>query len=419
MKTIKKISKSALIGSLLLAIGFACFLIYETQDEINATPENVEEILESFYTEERLAGFSVSVFSSDSVIYSGGFGFADKENRIPYTKATKQYIASISKTLIGVSLVKAEELALLSIDDPINKYLPFEVMNPKHPSVPITLRQLATHTSSLDYNEEVVESLYVEPSEENASLAPFMTAYFGKGEYGEVLFSEHAPGTHWNYSNIGAALAAYIIECRSKMTFAAFTQQHIFDPLELNNSSWFSTDDSTSSAYYEADSTGIKKVQTSGVSLYPARDLYTNVEDLTTFCQALMRADDRLLSKASYSKMLGPQLDAAVSGQEDDNNGLFFMIDRNQHGIPYQLTGHDGGDNCINTMMYFDPKAGLGYIFIGNTGHADINWGSHIRVYRTLVSVGDHIRTDSGTVSWSKRVKHRTHNYYNRIRAFF
>ena len=94
------------------------------------------------------------------------------------------------------------------------------------------------------------------------------------------------------------------------------------------------------------------------------------------------------------------------------------MIDRNQYGITYQLTGMNGGDNCINTMLWFDPKTELGYIFIGNTGQAKSNRVSHINIYRSLVSLGDYYTFNQRT-SLSRKIALRWHNFYSRISGLF
>ncbi|MFT5914324.1 MAG: CubicO group peptidase (beta-lactamase class C family) [Flammeovirgaceae bacterium] len=267
MKAIKTIIWVALF----LVISFVGFLLYETQDEINATSENMDEVLQKLHNQKKMVGFAVSVFDSEKVIYENAFGFADRENQISYDINTQQYIASISKTTIGIALMKAEELGLLKVEDGINQHLPFEINNPKFPNNEITLFQLVTHTSSLEYNEKVVESLYVADSAKNKSLAQFVNNYFQDGGYGEVTFSEYAPGENWSYSNIGAGLVAYVIEHKSGMPFSEFTKKYIFEPLEMENTFWFESDaDSTKhSGYYEPQDKSVSKVSTSGVQLYP------------------------------------------------------------------------------------------------------------------------------------------------------
>ncbi|MFK7905725.1 MAG: serine hydrolase domain-containing protein [Chitinophagales bacterium] len=317
--------------------------------------------------------------------------------------------------------MKAEELGLLKLDDSINKHLPFAVANPKYPNADITIRQLATHTSSLDYNEKVVESLYIEESKKDKSLKQFMEDYFQKGIYGTVKYTEDLPGSNWNYSNIGAGLAAYIIEYKSGMTFSDFTEKHIFKPLKLTHTSWFESevDSLNRSKYYESAKDSILEVATSGVQLYPCRDLLTNIEDLTKYCQAIMSQNPAVLKKESFEELLQPNISSSVTNQEADNNGIFFFIDRNQYGIMYQLTGGSGGDNCINSMMFFDPQTMLGYIFIGNTGPAKWNRSNHIRIYRALVSLGEYVSMNNPDNSFVDVMGYKWHNWYNRVRAFF
>ncbi|GGI57894.1 serine hydrolase domain-containing protein [Winogradskyella haliclonae] len=415
----KKLLKRTLLILTLLIITFVSFLLYQTKDDINANLTNIEEKLNKYYSPNTMGGFAVSVFNADSTIYSKGFGYSSIQDKKPYTTNTQQYIASISKTTIGIALMKAEELKLLTIDDPINKHLPFKIYNPNFPNDEITLKQLATHTSSLDYNELVVESLYIEETEKDKSLNSFMSDYFEQGKYGEVKFTKFKPGSDWSYSNIGASLAAYVIEIVSGTSFSDFTQVHIFNPLKLNETYWkkSKSDSLLHTSYYEPVEDSITNVQTSGVILYPSRDVITNVRDLTKYCQAIISNNNILLNSESFEKMLSPQLNGPITNLEDDNNGLFFMIDRNNYGITYQLTGMSGGDNCITTMMWFDPKTKLGYIFLGNTGTSKLNRSNHNWIYNALVSLGYNYTIDNSTVS--EKAKLRWHNIYNRVRAVF
>ena len=55
-------------------------------------------------------------------------------------EVTIQNVASVSKTIVGIALLKAQELGKLKLDEPINKYLPFKVFNPKFPNENITIR---------------------------------------------------------------------------------------------------------------------------------------------------------------------------------------------------------------------------------------------------------------------------------------
>ncbi|MEM8892306.1 MAG: serine hydrolase domain-containing protein, partial [Bacteroidota bacterium] len=275
MSTLKKILKiTFIILSILLCLGIS-FILYETRDEVQANPQNIKAKLEEYYNSERMAGFSAAVFGPDTVYYIGGTGYADVEAQIPYTESTLQYTASLCKTTLGFCLMKGVELGYFQLDDPINEHLPFELKNPHFPEEHISIRHLAMHTSSLDYNEEVVENLYVDESEKAASMEGFMRDYFERGSYGEVLFTKHQPGQHWNYTNIGSALAAYIIEYKSGQTYDDFSRKHLFEKIGMNHTDWFRDriqEDLFSQHYAALEPEGYEKANAQGVHLYPVRD---------------------------------------------------------------------------------------------------------------------------------------------------
>jgi CubicO group peptidase (beta-lactamase class C family) len=89
-------------------------------------------------------------------LFRRAYGFADLDKQIRYTPQSLHYIGSISKTLIGVSLMQLVERGRIRLDDDINLYLPFKITNPHFPRDVITIRHLATHTSTirdrLDYS---------------------------------------------------------------------------------------------------------------------------------------------------------------------------------------------------------------------------------------------------------------------------
>ncbi len=93
------------------------------------------EELENICSREYINGFSVAIVNQDGTLYEKGFGYSDIKASKKYTNNTIQNIASISKTFIGIALLKAQELGKLNLDDPINKHLPFVVNNPYFPNI--------------------------------------------------------------------------------------------------------------------------------------------------------------------------------------------------------------------------------------------------------------------------------------------
>src|SRR5690242_17919746 len=94
------------------------------------TVQGLNDFLTSVQAGSKLPGFAVSIVKEDQVIFSGGYGFADKAKKTPYSIQTIQPIGSVSKTFIGLALMQAIEKGYFTLETPINDVLPFKVINP-------------------------------------------------------------------------------------------------------------------------------------------------------------------------------------------------------------------------------------------------------------------------------------------------
>ena len=342
-------------------------------------------------------GFSVSVVNEKGTLYQKGFGFSDIENSKQYTDSTIQNIASISKTFVGIALLKAQESGKLKLDDPINKYLPFKVINPNFPDVAITVRQLATHTSSIVDNELYLSKNYILKENQNteglnltfdesqifnprdsivpmeAFLRNFLTEN-GKRKT-EETYLKNKPGDIYEYSNLGTTLAAFIIEKATGENFDDFTVKYILKPLEMNASGWhFNKVNFTNfSRLYENPKTPLPFYE---MISYPDGNLITSVNDLSLFLTELIKGyngNGTILNKESYKEYFKPQLSASHFTDRNDknpysesyNSGIFIGF-----GCTGYI-GHTGGDPGVCSMMFFNPANNTGRTLIVNTSISD------------------------------------------------
>lgn len=346
----------------------------------NSVKDSLTMKMDSIYNHGSIIGFSVAVVGIDGIHYNEGFGFGDVANKVSYSPQTLQNIGSVSKTFIGISLLKAQELGILKLDDPVNNYLSFKVVNKKHPETPITIRQLATHTSSIldsDYyglsyvlidtvqapNERSLD--YFNSAETKTSMEVYLEKVVGeRGKWRANSFAEYAPGTTYEYSNIGATLAALALEKATGMPFPEFTKKHILTPLQMNASGWADSNiDRTKRArsYINKD-TLIARYE---LITYPDGGFISSTEDLSTYLIELMKGKagkGTLLSPTSYQELFTKQLTAAQlpEDEQESNSGIF--MDFSTRGI-----GHNGGDPGIVTFMYFNEETNIGKIVFQNT----------------------------------------------------
>lgn len=358
--------------------------------QINTTASNqLLQELENIYTQGHINGFSVAIVDQNSILFTKGFGYADVKKDLKYTENTIQNIASISKTFIGVALLKAQELGKLKLDEPINKYLPFAVVNPYFPDQAITIRQLTTHTSSIKDASSYEKYGYVLKEKDNvgtkvnrnfrspdemmtqsAFLEKILSTegrwYSKKGN-----FLKHKPGEKFEYSNIAAGLAALVIENATGESFGKFTSEHIFKPLNMSNTGWnFEEVDISKHAKLYADpETELAFYQ---LVNYPDGGLITSSSDLGKYLSELIagfNGNGKILDKKSYEELFKPQL--AEGHFEQRNEGIYN--DEYNMGAFIGMSaqgqiGHTGGDPGVATFMFFNTMTGKGKILIVNTG---------------------------------------------------
>lgn len=242
---------------------------YTTSTKVDSLISDLEKIEK----EGVLPGFALSIFTKDSIILEKGFGYADIASKTPYTTESVQIIASITKTFIGVSLMKAVEEGKIRLDEDVNDILPYSVTNPRYPNTPITIRQLATHTSSITSTEKSDKGYRFESPllkeefpeahhpyfkylniNDELSMSDFLMFKLSEeGKwYEKELYSEHEPGTVYDYSNLGATLLAHCIAIRTEQSFYDYSKKLILDQLEMTSSTWHldEVDDINHVTYY-------------------------------------------------------------------------------------------------------------------------------------------------------------------------
>ncbi|CAH0243304.1 serine hydrolase domain-containing protein [Chryseobacterium sp. Bi04] len=337
-------------------------------------------------------GFGVALVNDHDILYQNGFGVATLKPLQKYDENTVQNIASVSKTLIGIAVLKAQELGKLKLDDPVNQYLPFKVTNPYHPQIPVTIRQLTTHTSSINDNSaylnntvvlkdtvDLANHLHIDispthfnPPSAKISIEEFLTHVLSeKGKwYAKDVFTENKPGELFNYSNIGATLAALVLEKATGMSYDTFTAKYILGPLQMNHSGW-----KFNAIHFSRYTQTFINKQTPypyySLNTYPDGGLLTTSSDMSKYLLELMKGyfgNGSILSKESYKEYFTPQLKA--ENFKDRSNSEYS--DEYNMGITMGFGstgnfGHTGGDPGMNSVIWFFKDQKMGRYLIVNT----------------------------------------------------
>ena len=356
------------------------------------TSTTIDSFIQRQMQQSGIVGLAAAIIVNKKQVWSKGYGYADRESKKPFTPETIMNIGSISKTFTGVCLMRAVEEGRLSLDEDINNYLPFRVVNPNFPNEVITLRHLATHTSGLaDRYPFYNNSTYFYGGATPEPLGDFLRNYFlpGGKHYSDSNFLRKKPGTYRDYSNIAAGLAGYIVELRTGKKLGEYARRHIFRPLKMVSSGWSlsGVDTNRHTRLYSKQGDSVKSIQWYEGTTYPDGGVRTTVNDLSRFFISLLNdgtyKHTRILKKNTVNEMLRFQFTQANKPENVDpdklNSGIFWATKAGATRI-----GHNGSDPGVRTFMLSGLDKEIGVILFVNTSLGDEGERTYFDIYNAL-----------------------------------
>lgn len=166
-------------------------------------------------------GVSVAVVKDNSIVYTYAFGYKNREDSVPLQINDMFRIASISKTFVVTAIMQLVEKGKLSLDDDVNKFLNFKVQNPKYPEIPITIKMLMCHRSSINDSQKWDNLNIINPKQN--------VDYY-------KCYSESVPGTKFIYCNMNYNLLGAVIEIVSHKRFDKHIKKKLLKPLRIDGS---------------------------------------------------------------------------------------------------------------------------------------------------------------------------------------
>jgi CubicO group peptidase (beta-lactamase class C family) len=160
-------------------------------------------------------------FDGSGVRASGASGMADRQPGRALTIDDPVRVASISKLIVALGVMRLVEQGRLSLDEDVSSYLGWQLRNPAFPDAPITLRLLLSHRSSLQDAGE-------------AYVIPLGKTVRGAVATPRVFDSEHAPGTYFRYSNLNFPIIASALELKTGERFDRLIHRLVMGPLGLD-----------------------------------------------------------------------------------------------------------------------------------------------------------------------------------------
>ena len=376
-----------------------CFILGLASLRADDAPGPLAPVLQPLVDKRIAPGVVVLVADKEKVLVLEKAGYASLANKTPMRDDAVFWIASMSKSLTGTALMMLVDEGKVSLDDPVEKYLPeFHGQmvagpdgkdTPHPPGHPITVREIMSHTSGLVLASE-------------KTLKRTQVLKDDVLEYAKRPLRQE-PGTKYEYNNCGINTGGRIIEAVSGMSYAEFMQKRLFDRLGMKDTTCWPNEEQAARLAHTARFTEDKKdlveiVQDANVKpehilkfsggvpvpeavtrdmgfgmafdygkryAMPAGGYFSTARDLGQFCRMLLRGGEldgnRYLSEKAVRTMSTSQIgNVKLSAQESYGVGWSVKL-TDEEGPSAGSFGHRG---ARRTAMWVDPKNGLAMVIL-------------------------------------------------------
>ncbi len=332
----------------------------EQTESAAMTSDDFENVIAEYAQETRFASFQTAVFTADDVIYTGRFGYSDIEQGIRADEQSVYDWGSISKTLVWVSIMQLSEQGKLDLNDDIRTYLPDGFLTRLKYDDPITVLNLMNHQCGWEETSAMIETA------DNNKILPLDEA-LKQSEPNQVF----RPGEITGYSNWGAALAGYLVECVSGESFSDYVHTSIFDVLGMEHTSiapdhsdtpWVQERYETMKAYQSIYADSLTPIdKKSFIQIYPAGAAVGTIDDLAAYGRAFLSDPCPLFEKQeTLELMLSPTSFFGDSGLVQNCHGFWTSY----YGVT--CLGHNGATITGSANFVFSREKGTGCVILAN-----------------------------------------------------
>jgi len=368
-----------------------------------AADDALDTYIQGVMATKHIPGVSAAIVKRNQILWKKAYGIKAISPQEPAGESTLFMLASVTKTLTGTALMTLYDQGLFDLQDPVNDHLPFEVINPHQNSTTITVEMLLTHMSSIKDNWTYMPYY---PGDSPIPLGDYLYEYFTPGgAYYDPNknFHTYEPGNVYSYSNIGLALAGYLVECISGAPLEEYAQDHLFGPVGMNETSYFLANLDVDHIAMPMYWNGSQYVAYGhfGYSDYPSGQVRTSAPQLARFLYTFMhnRKPSKVVvfprrqfngaGQSSGDLAHAPQGGASFIPSAGDALPLVRILDDRTARLmttpihpqidPYQglvfyrwnlsgriLWGHNGGDQGVTTEMWYSLDEETGVVCLTN-----------------------------------------------------
>ena len=326
-----------------------CLLLGVFSSLVRAQGDGIDAYVRAEMDKRRIPGVALVVIQQGKVSKLQGYGVANVEHDVPVTPDTVFELASLTKQFTAAGIMVLVEEGKLTLDDAISRHL----SGTPDAWSGITLRHLLTHTAGLASLAQGFRSLYAAGAKVNYTTAEMFQAATNDP-------MSFAPGTRYQYSDVGYFLLGMILEKASGQRYREFMIERFFKPLGMTATSildQWAVVKNRAAGYTLRDGQLVNIRRVAQVELPSHYGIFSTVKDLAKWEGAL--ATGKVLTLASLERMWTP---VRLNDGTTHGYGFGWVLGQRRG---HRVMSHTG---ITGTQYSRFPDDGLTVIVLTNLG---------------------------------------------------
>ncbi|GAB3330924.1 serine hydrolase domain-containing protein [Larkinella ripae] len=354
-------------------------------EKIKAVLPALENLYRDYAAANHFPGLAFGLVVDGQLVHSGGFGFTDVAKKTAATPQSLFRIASMSKSVTTMAILKLRDEGKLRLDDPAYRYLPelkkLSYLTADSPL--ITIRNLMTHSAGFpEDNPWGDRQLDDSPAD--------LTRLIAGG-----LSLSNVPGVAYEYSNLGFAMLGAIITKVSGKPYQQYIDDAIFKPLGMTHTVWEYAKippEQLAHGYRWLNNEWVEEPLLHDGSYGAMGGLITSIEDFSKYMAfhasawpARSEAERPPVKRSSVREMQQPSTFNNLAATFKYPNGRACpMVSSYGYGLRWSrdcegrvYVGHTGGLPGFGSQWWIMPDYGIGVVAYGNLTYASmgsVNW---------------------------------------------
>ncbi|KXX67543.1 serine hydrolase [Flammeovirga sp. SJP92] len=335
------------------------------------TKSVIDSVFNAKIEKKKAVGMSIAIVDNGKIVYSNGYGFSNREKEIKANDQSIYRIGSVTKSFTALSLLKLQEKNKLSVEAPLQKYIPeLTIQNDFEQDQNIYIKDILTHTSGLP--NDIINGMFAKDLPSNEWIIEALNKQRMASPRNYIT----------SYSNVGYILLGELIERESGVSYEEYINEEIFAPLGMINSSI--------NRQIPVGYLNNEQIQEANV-ISSIGGINSNVLDMSQFMMMLINKgkypSGKIAKKSTIHEMEEDRSSKIklVGDWEGDAYGLavqeVHFDDKDQSKKEMKMYGHGGDTPTFHADYKYIPELKVGVVVLSNTDRGYVSARSLLLEY--------------------------------------